>query len=139
MSRTKLDLLDLPQILTQRPMLTRDQFWRECRRRVRGLSLAGYELEALHQAGVLRPFYRLRKDVRGARALARQEGLSPLDYLLYTPSDGALRDYRDEGNLIDPDQERFGPWHSFRVDVEGIHVNKSEFLFSHYQLLGIHS
>src|SRR5207249_11448765 len=105
MNRTKFDLLDLPHVFTQRSLLTRDEFWRECRRRLRGLSLGGEQLEALHQAGVMRPFYRLRKDVRGARILAKREGRSAHDYLLYTPTDGLLKEDRDEGNLLDPSQE----------------------------------
>jgi len=75
-TRTKFDLLDLPHVFTQRHLLTRHDFVTACRVRGLRLSLGGEELEALHAAGVLVPFYRLRKDLRGARTLARQEGRS---------------------------------------------------------------
>lgn len=98
----------------------------------------GNQLEALHAAGVLVPFYRLRKDVRGARALARREG-RPVDmYLMYTPTDGiGVKEYRDDGQLLDPANERYRPWRTYRRDFDGFQTNTSEFLFSHYQLLGI--
>lgn len=138
--RTKFDLLDLPHVFTQRHLLTRDTFAKECRRRGLKLSLAGEQLEALHAAGVLPPFYRLRKDVRGARALARREGRSLHSYLMYTPTDGLwLKEYRDEGHLLNPATERFRPWRTYRREFDGIPTYTSEFLFSHYQLLGIHT
>jgi hypothetical protein len=139
LTRSRLELLDLPHVFSQRPLLTRQGFSRECHRRGFG-SLGGYELEALHEAGVLRPFYRLRKDVRAARTLAKREGRTIHDYLLYTPTDGrGLKEYRDEGQLHDPTTEPFRPWRSYRREFDGIPTDTSEFLFSHYQLLGVHT
>lgn len=121
MRRTKFDLLDLPPVFGQRHLLTRRDFVNECRRRGFNTSLGGEQLEALHAAGVLLSFYRLRKDVRGARTLARREGGSIHSYLMYTLTDGVwLKEYRDEGQLLDPAAERFRPWRNYRREFDDI-------------------
>ena len=74
-SRSLVDLLDLEYIFLQHPLLTVKAFSSQCERRGLSFFLAERQLEALHQAGVLLPAYRIIRDLRRLRQSAREASL----------------------------------------------------------------
>src|SRR5712691_13221327 len=86
--RGPLELFELPMVFSQAPLLTADEFRRELDRRGLWPMQLG-QLEELHRTPLLQPLFRVLRDVRGAKAAARPEGRSPLDYLIYTPTVGS--------------------------------------------------
>jgi hypothetical protein len=133
--RRALDLFGLPLVFSQAPLLTADQFKRELDRR--GLwPVHVAELEELHRRRLLLPLFRLVRDVRGAKAEARREGRSPLDYLLHTPTAGwQLRPFANAGHLKEARSEPFRRWRSYRRALGEFSFDSSEFLYSRYHLL----
>ena len=132
------DLFSLEYIFSQNGLLTSEKFREACERR--GLQLlwinANEQLEALHRADVLVPMYRVAKDTRTLRRIARQEGLPASSvmagsFLLGQRLDEAYAD----GRVFDPRDAAFMPWRRFESVIDGTRVQKSEFAFSPYQLL----
>ncbi len=133
--RRPLELFDLPLAFSQASLLPPDQFRRELERRgLWPLSLG--QLEELHRTGLLRPLFRVVRDVRAAKAAARREGRSPLDYLMFTPTTGwQLRPWAEAGELREVRPEPFRTWRSYRRALGEFTYSTSEFLYSPYQLL----
>lgn len=133
--RRPLELFELPLVFGQAPLLTANDFGRELDRRGLWPIHLG-ELEELHRTRLLQPLFRLVRDVRGANAVARREGRSPVDYLIYTPTAGwQLREYAQAGYLRDVRLEPFHPWRSYQRSLGEFRYRTSEFLYSRYQLL----
>ena len=94
------------------------------------------QLEELHRTGLLQPLVRVVRDVRGAKAEARRDGRSPLEYLIFTPTTGwQLRPWVAAGQLKEARSEPFRPWRAYRRTLGNFSYTSSEFLYSRYQLL----
>ena len=134
------DPLDYSFVFTQRPLLTPEEFIKECE--FRGLTflmgeLGLAQLEALHRASVLVPFYRIAKDLHEARRVAREEDSSLESVLRRFRIKDRLPDHRAERTLFHPADQPFRPWRTFRRSSETGSVWTSIFLYSPYQLLAI--
>jgi hypothetical protein len=134
------DPLDYSFVFTQRPLLTPEEFIKECE--FRGLTfftgeLGLAKLEALHRASVLVPFYRIAKDLHEARRVAREEDSSLESVLRRFRIKDRLPDHRAERTLFHPADQPFRPWRTFRRSSETGSVWTSIFLYSPYQLLAI--
>ena len=135
--KTPMDLLDLEFVFTQQELLRLDEFRRECDRRGMSLfSLDEGQLEPLHRAGVLVPIFRVQKDLRTARTIARRNGY-PVSVVLSAVSKGYedLRAKRDAGRLHDPRAEPFQSWSNYQRMIDGFRERTSDFLYSPYQML----
>jgi hypothetical protein len=130
--------LDHPYVFKMRPLLTIDDFLKQCEQRglhFHASSRGRRQLEALHRVGVLYPLYRVRKDIRATKAEALKCGQTVDDLLRSTRTAGYLSEYQAAGLVCRPRNERFRPWKShYRISDLGL-VWTSEFLFSPYQLL----
>ena len=134
------DPLDYSFVFTQRPLLTPEEFIKECE--FRGITffmgeLGLAQLEALHRASVLVPFYRIAKDLHEARRVAREEDSSLESVLRRFRIKDRLPDHRAERTLFHPADQPFRPWRTFRRSSETGSVWTSIFLYSPYQLLAI--
>jgi len=134
------DPLDYSFVFTQRPLLTPEEFIKECE--FRGIiffmgELGLAQLEALHRASVLVPFYRIAKDLHEARRVAREEDSSLESVLRRFRIKDRLPDHRAERTLFHPADQPFRPWRTFRRSSETGSVWTSIFLYSPYQLLAI--
>jgi hypothetical protein len=133
----RLDLPLLPLAFSQTDLMTFDRFLQAAGDRGDEF-LRREHLEALHQAGMLRPLYRLAKDVRAARVQARHSGTSVANLLVYAQNDAAsVRAAREQGRLKDPRDEPFRRWERYRLSTGERPGWASEFLYSPFQLLGI--
>jgi hypothetical protein len=138
--RRTVDLFDLPLSFSQRPALTPEQFSRATKNRGRELRVE--QLEALHRAGVLMPFYRIDYDARTLVTRASGAG-QPIDAghvetaLGYSSTSGfELAAERAVGDLHDPADEAPVPWRATRT-FRGSTYRRSRFLYSEYQLLAL--
>jgi hypothetical protein len=134
------DPLDYSFVFTQRPLLTPEEFIKECE--FRGITfimgeLGLAQLEALHRASVLVPFYRIAKDLHEARRVAREEDSSLESVLRRFRIKDRLPDHRVEKTLFHPADQPFRPWRTFRRSSETGSVWTSIFLYLPYQLLAI--
>lgn len=129
-----LELLDLPYVFSQAPLLTPSQFADAAKKR--GLDLQRGKLEALHRAGVLIPLFRLQRDLRGIRARAKAEGWDPVQALVQEHTEAEwMRSHRAAGLLRDSSEEPFTSRARYRRS-SGYHTwATSNFLYSPYQLL----
>ncbi|MEA2581100.1 MAG: hypothetical protein QOE83_1992 [Actinomycetota bacterium] len=133
-----LEILSLPLPFLHKRLLTTQDFISESRKR--DVTFDYPQLEAFHQAGVLLPLYRLRRDVRAIKAQAQKESRSALDGLIYTPTVGNdLLWYYEHGWVLDPRAEPYRAWNRFDRELDGFRYRSSEFLYSSYQLLGVAS
>lgn len=134
--RSFLDLLDVPLVLSQRPLLPADAFTSEARRRGAHL-IHPEDLESLHRHGVLVPMFEVVRDVRWAkREASRSPGLR-WDILnqippLYAPE---LRHARDEGRVQLVRARGFRSIAQRRRTHAGASYLASDYLYSPYQLL----
>lgn len=134
--RALTDLLDLENIFLQHPLLTASEFGRKCERRGLSFFMAKRQLEALHQAGVLLPIYRVIRDMRNLRRSAR-EGDLPLSVVGASVTVRGL-DWREEHRqkrVRDPRSEPFVSWHRYERTIDNHRIHTSEFVYSPYHLL----
>jgi hypothetical protein len=136
--RTPLELLDRSGVFEQTRLMPPARFRAQCERRGVWMHLSDQMLDALEQAGLLRPLYRYRRDLRSARGVARSEPAALHGVLHFQPTDPALlRKLRDTGKLFNRADDLPKSWHSYRREFDGQPVQTAEFLYSQYQLLGI--
>jgi hypothetical protein len=140
--RKTTDLLELPFVFSQQPLLTPDDFIRAYQQRVTyGQRPDSWEvLAALHEAGLLVPFLRVTPDIEAFIEWEKDSEYYSISSLLdYLTSPGLVRDYirgdRENVTIIDPRPEPFIPWLSLIKRYEGETYWSSRFFFSHYQLL----
>ena len=101
-----MELVGLPYVFSQSPLLRPDQFIRDARER--GAFLSEEHLEALHRARVLVPLFRVTRSTRQVRTSMRAGG--PLAWQMGYWSPTEIDDVlaaRDAGRLHDPAAERF--------------------------------
>ena len=134
-----MDSVAQPYALSQRPILTEDQFLKEAKRRGLWLPLEK-DLELLHRLGLLVPILRYDKPVRSLRAAARRHPGRKWEILSGgIPVHGP--DLLAEASAGRVARAREGPFRSWarRRRMEGdVSFRATEYLYSPYQLLTIH-
>jgi hypothetical protein len=141
--RTMTDLLEHRLIFSQQIPLTTTEFLEAYKLRVlhnRFKLSAWQQLEALYRVGILRPMYRLSKNVRAIRTYARREDATNLPIAIHLRNDkgfflGYLQGERKECSLTDPRTEPFRPWKRYIRKIEERTYWSSSFFYSQYQLL----
>jgi hypothetical protein len=130
--------LDWPLIFTQRKLQTRRSFIDEAR--ARGVHVDGQTLDILDRHGILPPFFRARRSLRGVRSAIRSAppGTRPA-YPGWTFADDAagLRLDHDAGLLRSGADSPAVPKSSFSRLIEGVSIQVRESLYSPYQLLDV--
>lgn len=137
-TRSFAELLDLPFIFSQRPLISETRMQQTARDR--GVQLGRDGLEALHRVGALVPMFRVAKNVRSAAAYARHGKLDPFRRAALFGLDlhaSGLRRARAHELLHDPGFEPFRPWSSYARELQGGRERASEFVYSPYQLLDL--
>lgn len=127
-------LLQLPYAFSQAPLLTAEQFAKQCG--VRGVTLIDGHLEALHRAGALVPLFRVGLSVgRPSRAIDMAGSRTPevdrstvVTELFAAAADGRVTDPAAEPYRRWPIKQHRMLWPSAA----------SGFLWSPHQLLGLH-
>jgi hypothetical protein len=134
-----IDLLNLPHIFSQQPLLTKGEFKDQYNRR---MGLFGNEifsndqLEALHRVGLLRPMYRFQRRIDDV--LAEMKRLNyPLVRILSILRSTPKQDFKNTqfGDVLDPRHETFVDWDRYKGSLEEHSYSTSHFLYSTYQLL----
>lgn len=133
------DLLDQKHIFSQRGLLTEEQFRQEYNKRVLDQEIqlkAWQHLDLLHKLKVLIPFYRLQKKTR--LLLPNEPNLSTQPQLKLNIPSPTIKNTEQLGDFIDPYNEDYKPWYSYKkLSKGGIEYWSSSFFYSPYQLLQI--
>jgi len=133
-----LEVVDLPLVFTQRHILDRRNFRDESR--LRGVWLDDSALDLLDRHGILTPFLRARRPLRGVRAAIRAS--EPRTWPRYPEwvfagdAAGLLGD-RSGGFLRSGPDSQPIPSRVFFREIEGVSVQVHEALYSPYQLLDL--
>lgn len=132
--RSPADLIELPYVFWQQPLLTVSKFRAACRER--GLHLSESDLETLHRLRLLVPFLRVRRDGRAVAAAIRGDDPWKWEVAhrdLNAPEDIAAM--RQEGRLRDPAGEHFIARRRLDRRVGDVTYRSSIYLYSPYQLI----
>ncbi len=130
--RTPLDLIELPYSFSQLGLMLADEFCREARER--GVHLSAEELEALHRARLLVPFYREAADPRALRAARRSHRWAFQLGHWSVPSSGELVEALSEDRLRDPGAEPLRSRRQRRRTVEMRTYETSVYVYCPLQL-----
>jgi hypothetical protein len=130
--RTPLDLIELPYSFSQLGLMLADEFCREARER--GVHLSVEELEALHRARLLVPFYREAADPRALRAARRSRQWAFQLGHWSVPSRADLVEALREDRLRDPDAEPLRSRRQRRRTVEMRSYETSVYVYCSHQL-----
>ena len=135
---TALELLDLEYVFSQNVLLTPKEFIEACEKR--GLSFDSVseeqQLETLHRAGVLVPFFRQKRDTQQLRKLAKANQIPdwvPLHHVFVNTE--WLQQARNAKLLHVPRTEVYRPWRQYSRVEDGHEYKTNVFMYSPYQLL----
>jgi hypothetical protein len=135
--RSPVDIVELPYVFTQRPLLTADRFARHAADR--SVRLHPFVLESLHRLRLFQPLLLVRRDGRAIATAVRRKDPEAFWLMRGEPdSVGDLLKARTDGRLLDPRTSPFSSYDRLKRGTGRTRYESASFIYSQHQVVALH-